>query len=175
MAPFNAERLLEMIREHRFLYNHGDPDFKDTQMKKSRWKIIGEEFGMEASSIHLNLPEESSSDLSVARNFPVAILSLALALVGTLVAVLFGSLKPVLLTLGLVYLLLFGLSFVPTLGAIVQTGFRAFGDTLTAAIPPKSVKTCSKPPDSMPKNAVPGQSAKSPKSLFSGTPPLRPC
>ncbi|KAG0415002.1 hypothetical protein HPB47_007807 [Ixodes persulcatus] len=70
-------------------------------------------FVFPASSIHLNLPEESSSDLSVARNFPVAILSLALALVGTLVAVLFGSLKPVLLTLGLVYLLLFGLNRLP--------------------------------------------------------------
>ncbi|EEC14070.1 secreted protein, putative [Ixodes scapularis] len=84
----------------------------------------------------LNLSEESSSEVSVARNLPVAILPLALALVGPLVAVFFGSLKPVLLTLGLVYLLLFVLTFVPTLGAMVQTGFRAFGDTLAAAIPP---------------------------------------
>ncbi|CAN8006965.1 unnamed protein product, partial [Ixodes pacificus] len=89
-----------------------------------------------AYSLHLTLSEESSSEVSVARNLPVAILPLALALVGPLVAVFFGSLKPVLLTLGLVYLLLFVLTFVPTLGAIVQAGFRAFGDTLAAAIPP---------------------------------------
>lgn len=47
MAPFNAERLLEMVRKHRFLYDHGGPNFKDTQMKENGWKIIGEGFGME--------------------------------------------------------------------------------------------------------------------------------
>ncbi|CAN8000676.1 unnamed protein product, partial [Ixodes hexagonus] len=89
-----------------------------------------------AYSIHLNLSEEATTDVSVARNLPIAVLPLALAIVGPLVALSFGSLKPVLLSLGLVYLLLFGLSFVPTLGAIVQAGFRAFGDTLSRTVPP---------------------------------------
>ncbi|CAN8000164.1 unnamed protein product, partial [Ixodes hexagonus] len=93
-------------------------------------------FLFSAYSIHLNLSEESTTDVSIARNLPIAIFPLALAVAGPLVAVFFGSLKPVLLSFGIVYLFLFGLTFVPTLGAIVQSGFRAFGNTLAAAVPP---------------------------------------
>ncbi|XP_040069644.1 uncharacterized protein LOC115316868 [Ixodes scapularis] len=44
--PFDAEALLELVREHRFLFDHSQPDFKDTQMKENRWKIIEEQLGM---------------------------------------------------------------------------------------------------------------------------------
>ncbi|XP_029832471.3 uncharacterized protein LOC8033373 [Ixodes scapularis] len=87
-------------------------------------------------SLHLNLSEETVTDVSVARNLPLAILPVALAIAGPVIAILFGSLKLVLLSFALIYLFLFGLTFVPTLGVHVQSVFRALGDTLTAAVPP---------------------------------------
>ncbi|CAN7997492.1 unnamed protein product [Ixodes hexagonus] len=86
-------------------------------------------------SIQLNLSEESTTEGSMARNLPLAIIPVVLAIAGPVAAVLFGSLKPVLLSFGLVYLFLFSLTFVPSLGGHVQSVFRAMGDTLTAAVP----------------------------------------
>ncbi|XP_040063158.1 uncharacterized protein LOC8036519 [Ixodes scapularis] len=90
----------------------------------------------QSNGFHLILPEESTIAVSSARSFPVAAFPLALAIIGPLVAVFFGSLKPLLLSFGVFYLFLFALTFVPTLSAIVQSGFRAFGNTLAAAVPP---------------------------------------
>ncbi|KAG0444022.1 hypothetical protein HPB47_014268, partial [Ixodes persulcatus] len=58
--PFDAEALIELMREHRCIFDHSQPDFKDTQMKENRWKIIEGELGMKectAASKFANLKD----------------------------------------------------------------------------------------------------------------------
>lgn len=43
---YDAEIFLEEVRQHDFLYNKGNPNFKDVERKRNRWGLIGEMFGI---------------------------------------------------------------------------------------------------------------------------------
>ncbi|XP_075547511.1 uncharacterized protein LOC142581962 [Dermacentor variabilis] len=87
------------------------------------------------SSVRFNL--SSDTDVTEAsRSIPVSLFPLALALAGPAVAVALGTLKPVLLVLGLLYLALFGLTHVPVLGDLLQASFRAFGSVVVDSVSP---------------------------------------
>ncbi|XP_037517435.1 uncharacterized protein LOC119394219 [Rhipicephalus sanguineus] len=90
------------------------------------------------SSIMFNVSSEATTtDVSEAsRSIPVSLLPLALALAGPAFAVALGTLKPVLLALGLLYLALFGLTYVPVVGELLQASFRTFGAIVTDSVSP---------------------------------------
>ncbi|XP_077557916.1 uncharacterized protein LOC144173308 [Haemaphysalis longicornis] len=89
-------------------------------------------------SVHFNLTSDATAldTVEASRSLPASLLPLAVALAGPVVAVALGTLKPVLLALGLVYLSLFGLTFVPVVGDVLQSGFRAFGTAVTDSVSP---------------------------------------
>ncbi|KAL1468088.1 hypothetical protein MTO96_025650 [Rhipicephalus appendiculatus] len=89
------------------------------------------------SSILFNLSSEATTDVAEAsRSIPVSLVPLALAVAGPAVAVALGTLKPVLLALGLLYLSLFGLTYVPVVDALLQASFRTFGAIVTDVVSP---------------------------------------
>ncbi|KAH8022670.1 hypothetical protein HPB51_000970 [Rhipicephalus microplus] len=84
------------------------------------------------SSIMFNISSEATTDVAEASRFiPVSLVPLALAVAGPAIAVALGALKPVLLALGLLYLSLFGLTYVPVVDHLLQASFRAFGAIVT--------------------------------------------
>ncbi|XP_040360480.1 uncharacterized protein LOC121048335 [Ixodes scapularis] len=48
------ERLINLLRLRRFLFDMCDPGFKDTQLKSNRWKLVGKEFGVSENLQGLN-------------------------------------------------------------------------------------------------------------------------
>ncbi|KAL1467621.1 hypothetical protein MTO96_042036 [Rhipicephalus appendiculatus] len=63
-------------------------------------------------------------------------LPVVLALATPAIVVALGTLRPVLLALGLVYIMLFGLTQIPIVGDLMQTAFRVMGAALTDSVPP---------------------------------------
>ncbi|KAH6931112.1 hypothetical protein HPB50_022222 [Hyalomma asiaticum] len=85
----------------------------------------------------LNLSSEATTDVAEeSRSLPVSLVPLALALAGPAVAVALGTLKPVLLALGLLYLSLFGLTYIPGVGDVLQASFRTFSAIVTDSVSP---------------------------------------
>ncbi|XP_077546220.1 uncharacterized protein LOC144158906 [Haemaphysalis longicornis] len=46
---FPADEFIEAVREHKFLYDHNEPDFKNTAKKEALWEVIGDQFGLSGS------------------------------------------------------------------------------------------------------------------------------
>lgn len=78
---------------------------------------------------------EPDPNTSAARSMSVALLPVLLAVIGPAVAIISGALKPILLFMGVIYLSLFSLTYVPTVGTVLQSTFRSFGDAVTSAVP----------------------------------------
>ncbi|XP_037567993.1 uncharacterized protein LOC119448854 [Dermacentor silvarum] len=88
-------------------------------------------------SVHLNVTSESSTDAAVAsRSNPETLFPLALALAAPAIAIAVGTLKPVLLALGLIYLALYGLTYIPVVGEILHATFRAFDSAVADSVSP---------------------------------------
>ncbi|XP_037276599.2 uncharacterized protein LOC119169671 [Rhipicephalus microplus] len=70
------------------------------------------------------------------RSNPIAMLPVVLALATPAIVVALGTLRPVLLALGLIYIMLFGLTQMPVVGDLMQTAFRVMGSALSDSVPP---------------------------------------
>ncbi|XP_077546308.1 uncharacterized protein LOC144158967 [Haemaphysalis longicornis] len=46
---FPADEFIEAVREHKFLYDHNEPDFRNTAKKEAVWEVIGDQFGISGS------------------------------------------------------------------------------------------------------------------------------
>ncbi|XP_065306422.1 uncharacterized protein [Dermacentor albipictus] len=86
-----------------------------------------------AYSVNVNV---TSDVAETSRTAPMALFPLALALATPAVAIALGALKPVLLAMGLIYLALYGLTYVPVVGDLLQFSFRAFGAAVTDSMSP---------------------------------------
>ncbi|KAH7945965.1 hypothetical protein HPB49_018113 [Dermacentor silvarum] len=87
------------------------------------------------SSVQFNLSSETDI-IEASRSISMSAFPLALALAGPAVAVALGTLKPVLLALGLLYLALFGLAHVPVVGELLQASLRAFSSVVLESMSP---------------------------------------
>ncbi|KAH7954199.1 hypothetical protein HPB49_016429 [Dermacentor silvarum] len=88
-------------------------------------------------SVYLNVTSEPSTDAAVAsRSNPETLFPLALALAAPAIAVALGTLKPVLLALGLIYMALYGLTYIPVVSEILQASFRAFDSAVADSVSP---------------------------------------
>lgn len=45
-GSFPFEKLIELVRPHKFLFDKSSPGFKDTIMKENRWAQIGHTLGV---------------------------------------------------------------------------------------------------------------------------------
>ncbi|KAH7954200.1 hypothetical protein HPB49_016430 [Dermacentor silvarum] len=88
-------------------------------------------------SVYLNVTSEPSTDAAVAsRSNPETLFPLALALAAPAIAIAVGTLKPVLLALGLIYLALYGLTYIPVVSEMLQATFRAFDSAVADSVSP---------------------------------------
>jgi len=44
------EKLIELVREHTVLYNHGSRDYRDQNIRQTAWEEIGKELNISGSS-----------------------------------------------------------------------------------------------------------------------------
>ncbi|KAH7968496.1 uncharacterized protein LOC119381824 [Rhipicephalus sanguineus] len=87
--------------------------------------------------VRFGLAADVSNEIhQTSRSNPMAMLPVVLALATPAIVVALGTLRPVLLALGLVYLMLFGLTQIPIVGDLMQTAFRVMGSALSDSVPP---------------------------------------
>ncbi|KAL1481884.1 hypothetical protein MTO96_034129 [Rhipicephalus appendiculatus] len=86
--------------------------------------------------VYVNVTSEVPTDVQASRSDPALPFPVLLALGAPVIALALGALKPVLLIVGLIFLTLFGLMFVPILGEALQDTLREFGSVLTDTLPP---------------------------------------
>ncbi|KAH6936206.1 hypothetical protein HPB50_014986 [Hyalomma asiaticum] len=97
----------------------------------------GSLFPILAGYVRFNVASDVSNDVNASgRSNPMVMLPLVLALATPAIVVALGTLRPVLLALGLIYLVLFGLTQVPIVGDLMQAVFRSMGDAVTDSVPP---------------------------------------
>ncbi|KAH6937111.1 hypothetical protein HPB50_025572 [Hyalomma asiaticum] len=88
-------------------------------------------------SVYMNVTSDVPTAVGEAsRSEPASLVPLVLALAAPVVAMALGSLKPLLLAVGFIFLILFGLTFVPFIGEALQASFRAIGDVVTDSVWP---------------------------------------
>ncbi|XP_077520026.1 uncharacterized protein LOC144129834 [Amblyomma americanum] len=90
-------------------------------------------------TVHFNLSSEvpfEETEVETSRSRTLSMLPLALLLSGPALALAVGTLKPALLALGLLYLTMFGLTYLPIVGEVLEASFRALGSSVRDSVSP---------------------------------------
>jgi len=49
------EKLIELVREHTVLYNHGSRDYRDQHIRQTAWEEVGKELNISGSNKFVKL------------------------------------------------------------------------------------------------------------------------